>query len=87
MPFVLGKAKVYLKTGAAVLLLAFALVFILANRGNTANVWFCRQFSGVSAVWLVLFSAIGGIILWWLLKWFSALLGQWRSLRQGGQKG
>jgi len=79
---VFREARVYLKVGAAVLLLAFAVVFVLANLGNKAEVWFGKQFSDVASSWLVICSAVGGIVVWQLLRWLSSLPRQWRSVRE-----
>ena len=56
------RARLYLYAGAAVALLVFLIALALANTGHVKVSWVFGT-SSVSLVWLVLFSAILGLLL------------------------
>ena len=85
MRLVFGRMRVYLKAAVAALLLLFSIVFLLANYGNRADVWFVRQFQGVATAWVVLLSGVAGVLFWKTLWWLASLPGQIRQLKGAGR--
>ena len=69
------RALLYLYAGLAVVLLVFLIALVLANTGHVKVSWVFG--SSVSLVWLVLFSAILGLLLGMVL----GALFHWRTRR------
>ena len=70
------RARLYLYAGAAVALLVFLVALVLANTGRVRVSWVFGA-SAVSLVWLVLFSAILGLLLGMVI----GALFHWRTRR------
>src|SRR5665811_704175 len=68
------RTRLYLYAGAAVVLLVFLIALVLANTGPVKISWVFGA-SSVSLVWLVLFSAILGLLLGMVL----GALFHWRT--------
>jgi len=68
------RTRLYLYAGAAVALLVFLIALVLANTGHVRISWVFGA-SSVSLVWLVLFSAILGLLLGMVL----GALFHWRT--------
>jgi len=68
------RTRLYLYAGAAVVLLVFLIALVLANTGHVKISWVFGA-SSVSLVWLVLFSAILGLLLGMVL----GALFHWRT--------
>ena len=68
------RTRLYLYAGAAVVLLVFLIALVLANTGHVTVSWVFGA-SSVSLVWLVLFSAILGLLLGMVL----GALFHWRT--------
>jgi len=68
------RTRLYLNAGAAVALLVFLIALVLANTGHVKISWVFGA-SSVSLVWLVLFSAILGLLLGMVL----GALFHWRT--------
>ncbi len=68
------RTRLYLYAGAAVALLVALIALVIANTGHVKVSWVVGS-SSVSLVWLVVFSAILGLLLGMVL----AALFQWRT--------
>jgi len=68
------RTRLYLYLGATVTLLVFLIALVIANKGHVQVSWVFGS-SSVSLVWLVLFSAILGLLLGLVL----AALFRWRT--------
>ena len=68
------RTRLYLYAGAAVVLLVFLIALVLANTGHVKVSWVFGA-SSVSLVWLVLISAILGVLLGMVL----GALFHWRT--------
>ena len=70
------RVRLYLYAGAAVVLLVFLVALALANTGHVKVSWVFGT-SSVSLVWLVLFSAVLGLLLGMVI----GALFHWRTRR------
>ena len=68
------RTRLYVYSGAAVVLLVFLIALVVANTGDVEISWVFGT-SSVSLVWLVLFSAILGLLLGMVL----GALFHWRT--------
>jgi len=68
------RTRLYLYAGVAVVLLVFLIALVLANTGHVKISWVFGA-SSVSLVWLVLFSAVLGLLLGMVL----GALFHWRT--------
>ena len=68
------RTRLYIYAGAAVVLLVFLIALVLSNTGHVKVSWVLAA-SSVSLVWLVVFSAILGLLLGMVL----AALFHWRT--------
>ena len=73
------RTRLYVYAGVAVVLLVFLIALVLANTGRIKVSWVFGH-SSVSLVWLVLFTAILGLLLGMVL----GALFHWRTRRPRG---
>ena len=73
------RARLYLYVGAAVVLLVCLIALVLANTGRVKISWVFGA-SSVSLVWLVLFSAILGLLLGMVI----GAMFHWRTRKPRG---
>lgn len=89
MSLVLRQMSVYVKTVVGAVIAVILLVFFLANRGNTTEIWAFRQYGDLSAVptnLVVFVSLVVGVLLWWAGWWMVSLPGQWRTMRRDARQ-
>lgn len=78
--------KVYLKLALIGVVVFFAGCILVMNRGNTVKVWFFRsEDHEVNVVWLMLLTAIGSIITFWVLCAVSKIWKEFRRVRREAQ--
>ena len=73
------RTRLYIYAGAAVALLVALIALVIANTGRVEVSWVVGS-SSVSLVWLVVISAVLGLLLGMVL----AVLFQWRTLTPRG---
>ncbi len=79
MSLVLRRFKVYAKL---VLLVALAVVIglvIFFNRSHTVDVWFFASYQDINVVWLLICTAAGSILAWWIV---TRSVNLWRDARE-----
>jgi type VI protein secretion system component VasK len=76
---VLRRFRVYAKL---VLLVALAVVIglvIFFNRSHTVDVWFFASYQDINVVWLLICTAVGSILAWWIV---TRSVGLWRDVKE-----
>lgn len=80
-----SKTKLYTKS-ALVLIVAVAVgAILIKNRNHTVQVWFFGIVDPqreINVVWLMLWTAVGAILTWWVLRTTVSLIKDTRRLRQ-----
>ena len=79
MSLAFKRIKVYARL---ILLCAVALVIglvVLKNSGQEVTFWFFREYENVNILWLLLCTAAGSIVAFWVFKTVFSL---WRDMRE-----
>ena len=79
MGVALRRIKVYAKLAAIVAVLFVVFLVVLLNRNKTASVWFFGTFEDINVLWLILVTACGSVIGFWIV---SKVWRTYRELRQ-----
>jgi len=79
MGLAVRRIKIYAKLAAIVAVLLVVVLVVLLNRNKTASVWFFGTFDEVNVLWLLVVTACGSIVGFWIV---SKVWRTWRELRQ-----
>ncbi len=85
MSLAFKQIKVYTKLVLLVIVAVAIAAVLFKNRGNSVQVWFfglVDEKSEINVVWLMVWTAIGAIISWWVLKTAFGLAKDMRELRR-----
>ena len=77
----LRKIKTYSKLGLIVAVALVIVLIIFKNYGRRVDVWFFGDFRDVSILWLLLCTAAGSIVSYWV---FRTVFSLWKEMRELG---
>jgi len=88
MSLAFRRIKVYIRTALVVIVLAAVAVVLIKNRGNRVPVWFfglIDEKQEINVVWLILCTAAGSIVSWWVIRAGVGLLRDMRELQRDSE--
>ena len=82
MALALKHVKVYLKLIAIVAFIVMALLVVLMNRDNTADIWFFGRSPDVNVLWLIAVTSGASILGWWAVSKVFRVVRELREVRR-----
>ena len=85
MSLAFKKLKVYTRVALFVVVAVAIAAVLFKNRGHSVQVWFFGLVDAdqeVNVVWLMLWTAVGAVVSWWVLKTTLSLVKDARALRR-----
>ena len=85
MTLAFKQVKVYTKLGLLLIVAVAIGAVLIKNRSHSVQVWFfglVDQAKEVNVVWLMVWTAIGAVVSWWVLRATLGLVKDMRELRR-----
>jgi len=88
MSLAFRRIKVYIRTALVVIVLVAVAVVLIKNRENRVRFWFFGLIDATrdfNVIWLILCTAAGSIVSWWVIRASVGLVKDMRELQRDGE--